>query len=252
MKHLRILSVILSVSLLVSVAAGCKKEESEAPVLIYYSEGQSEPSAITFPAEEQAAPAATEGGEVLAPIIADRTSTETTAASETSLTVESETSQTTAASETQETTASETSATTAAGGQSADVPVVTSGTHVHDDAGVISDESSLNSAMASFESDTGISPAIFTISNQLSGDEFRQYARDIYSNNFSDQDHVLIVYQLTPAGTWSWTCVFGNNTGTVFTQDHIDEFQSNLTNAFSSGNVDNALVSTFNAAENYD
>lgn len=244
MKHLRILSVILSASLLVSVAAGCKKEESEAPVLIYYSEGQSEPSAITFPAQEQAAPDATEGGEVLAPIIADRTSTETTAASETSLTVESETSQTTAA--------SETSTTTAEAGQGADVPVVPSGTHVHDDAGVISDESSLNSAMASFESDTGISPAIFTISNQLSGDEFRQYARDIYSNNFSDQDHVLIVYQLTPAGTWSWTCVFGNNTGTVFTQDHIDEFQSNLTNAFSSGNVDNALVSTFNAAENYD
>ena len=251
MKHLRILSVILSASLLVSVAAGCKKEESEAPVLIYYREGQSEPSAITFPAEEQAAPAATEGGEVLAPIIADRTSTETTIATETSQTVESETSQTTAASETQETTASETSATTAAG-QDADVPVVPAGTHVHDDAGVISDESSLNSAMASFESDTGISPAIFTISNQLSGDEFRQYARDIYSNNFSDQDHVLIVYQLTPAGTWSWTCVFGTNTGTVFTQDHIDEFQSNLTNAFSSGNVDNALVSTFNAAENYD
>ena len=100
MKHLRILSVILSASLLVSVAAGCKKEESEAPVLIYYSEGQSEPSAITFPAEEQDSPAATEGGEVLAPIIADRTSTETTIATETSQTVESETSQTTAASET--------------------------------------------------------------------------------------------------------------------------------------------------------
>ena len=124
--------------------------------------------------------------------------------------------------------------------------------HIYDEAGVIGDEGSVNSAMSSFESSTGVSPAIFTIRDSLTGDDFRQYARDIYSSNFSDQDHVLIVYQLTPQNTWSWTCVFGSNTGTVFDQDTINTFQSDLTNAFSSGNVDNALVSTFNNAQSQD
>ena len=261
MKNRRILITLLSVSLAASFA-GCKKEETQEPVMIYYSEGQQEADAVTvtFQNEEAASAGQSEPGttEVLAPIIASRdqaSPAQTMPSAETSATETTETTQTTqttAPSETAQTEASsETTAATettqAASSNTGSVPTV-SGSHISDGAGVIADEASVNSAMASFESSTGVSPAIFTISDSLTGDDFRSYARDIYTNNFNDQDHVLIVYQLTPAGTWSWTCVFGTNTGTVFDQDTIDTFQSNLTNAFSSSNVDNALVTTFNSA----
>ncbi len=253
MKKMQMISILVSASLAVTCFAGCKKSESEEPVIIYYSEGQQDPAAVTITLQE----GNTQGGgnetEPLAPIIADRSTSDpsTTVAAETSETsLPSETILPNESEESAALTTETTAATTASQEQPGAVPAL-SGSHINDGAGVIADEASLNSAMASFESDTGISPAIFTISDQLSGDDFRQYARDIYNTNFSDQDHVLIVYQVTPQGTWSWTCVFGSNTGTVFSQDNIDEFQTNLTNAFSSSNVDNALVTTFTAAENY-
>jgi hypothetical protein len=257
MKHIRILSIILSASLAMGVFAGCQKDNSEEPVIIYYSEGQEGPAA-TVTLQNTESGGQTDPAEPLGPILADRTGTETsattlsTAESETSATAESETSATESTGLTEATTT-----TTQEGNPNVpdgvdEVPVISSGAHVYDEAGVIGDEGSVNSAMSSFESSTGVSPAIFTIRDSLSGDDFRQYARDIYSSNFSDQDHVLVVYQLTPQNTWSWTCVFGSNTGTVFDQDTINTFQSDLTNAFSSGNVDNALVSTFNNAQSQD
>lgn len=254
MKKMRFLSIILSASLAMTVFAGCNKDNSEEPVIIYYSEGQEGPAA-TVTLQSADAASQTNPADPLAPILADRTGTETSVTLPTS---ESETSQTTQTSQTTETTDAEAAATTTAqdggqdaaqGGTSDDVPVIDSGSHIYDNAGVIGDESSVNSAMSSFQSSTGVNPAIFTIRDQLSGDDFRQYARDIYASNFDDQDHVLVVYQLTPQGTWSWTCVFGTNTGTVFTQDTIDTFQSDLTSAFSSTNVDTALVTTFNNAQ---
>ncbi len=255
MKNKRIIALLLSAALLVTIASGCKKEESEAPVVLYYGETQQEatPGTITF--ESSAAPAQANETEPLAPILADRTQTNSTMAAanvEQSQETAATTAETTAPSETTapaETTAETTAAAQSSSSSSAETPAIAAGSHIYDNAGVISDESSVNSAMNSFETNTGVSPAIFTIRNELSGDEFRQYARDLYSSNFEDQDHVLVVYQLTPAGTWSWTCVFGSNTGTVFTQDNINSFQTDLTDAFSSGNVDSALVNTFTNTE---
>ena len=244
MRRIGILSVLLVASITAAGICGCKKEESEEPVILYYGGEQTEQAAITLqPIDQPAVPGETE---ILAPIIAGSAETEVAVTAPSDESQETESSETTETSETSETTAAETTETTAAAPAEA-TPVVSS-SYVNDGAGVIANESAVNSAMASFESETGVSPAIFTISNQLSGDDFRQYARDIYSANYSDQDHVLIVYQLTPAGTWSWTCVFGTNTGTVFDQDTIDQFQTDLTNAFSSSNVDNALVTTFDNA----
>ena len=241
MRRNKIIAIVLSAAVFMGVAAGCKKEESQEPIMLYYDDAQGGDASMVTLASETA-PSQTQGGEILAPIIADRTQTNNTAA-------------TTATSETSETSSSETSATTTAenqegqtGDQPADVPSV-SGSHVTDNAGVIGDESAVNAAMSSFESNTGVSPAIITIRDSRSGDDFRQYARDLYSSNFSDQNHVLVVYQLTPQGTWSWTCVFGSDTGSVFTQDTINTFQSDLTSAFSSSSVDSALVNTFNNAQ---
>ena len=257
MKRLRILSVILAASVAMSLVSGCKKDGQEEPVVIYYSDQQQEVSAtVTLQnTDTTAAPAPSEN---LAPIIANQSEglTGTTALpSQSAAATVAESAAAETATEAGETTAATTAAQTeaAAGADTNNgeqMPDISSGSHVYDNAGVISDEGSLNSAMSSFESNTGVSPAIYTIRDQLTGDDFRQYARDVYSSNFDDQDHVLIVYQMTPAGTWSWTCVFGTNTGTVFTQDVIDGFQSDLTDAFSSSNVDNALVSAFNEAEN--
>ncbi len=254
MKNLRIMSILLAAAMVTSVAAGCKKEESEEPLVIYYSGEQQEGAVVTLQTGETGSPAAAQT-EPLAPIIADRTQTTETSALPSLESQESETSQTDPASEETAATTTAAAAETQQGGDqdaaaaSADVPVISGGSHIYDNAGVIADEGSVNSAMTSFESSTGVSPAIFTINNQLTGDDFRQYARDLYSTNFSDQDHVVVVYQLTPQGTWSWTCVFGSNTGTVFDQDTINTFQSDLTNAFSSSNVDTALVTTFNNAQ---
>ena len=246
MKRKQILAIILSLAVLTGAVAGCKKEEEQAPIMLYYDDAQGgDATMITLASEE--ATAQTNSGEVLAPILADRSQT---AASDPSA-VTTQTSETSETSQTGAT--SETSATTSAnqdgqgGDQDENLPSI-AGSYVTDNAGVIGDEASVNSSMSSFESSTGVSPAIFTIRDSLSGDDFRQYARDLYNSNFSDQNHVLVVYQLTPAGTWSWTCVFGSSTGTVFTQDRINSFQSDLTSAFSSGSVDSALVSTFNNA----
>lgn len=264
MKYLRIISVLISASLIMSVAVGCKKEETEEPVIFSYEEAQQQQDqgVITFESSEASqASAAVSGGETeaLAPIIASRDQTETAATVATAETITETTTEETASTETtatettaatETTTATETTAATQAqtADQGAEVPVVAAGTHIYDNAGVIANEASVNSAMASFESETGVSPAIFTISDSLTGDDFRSYARDVYSSNFDDQDHVVVVYQLNPQGVWSWTCVFGTNTGTVFTQDTIDQFQSDLTGAFSSSNVDSALVTTFDNA----
>ena len=237
----KIIAIVLSAAVFMGVAAGCKKEESQEPVILYYDDAQGGDASVVTLASESA-PSQTDSGEILAPIIADRSGTGNTTAA----TVTSETSETS----TTETSATETSQTQdgQTGDQQQDAPVV-SGSHVTDNAGVIGDESSVNSAMSSFESSTGVSPAIITIRDSRSGDDFREYARDLYSSNFSDQNHVLVVYQLTPQGTWSWTCVFGSNTGSVFTQDTINTFQSDLTSAFSSSSVDSALVTAFNNAQ---
>ena len=237
----KIIAIVLSAAVFMGVAAGCKKEESQEPVILYYDDAQGGDASVVTLASESA-PSQTDSGEILAPIIADRSGTGNTTAA----TVTSETSETS----TTETSATETSQTQdgQTGDQQQDAPVV-SGSHVTDNAGVIGDESSVNSAMSSFESSTGVSPAIITIRDSRSGDDFREYARDLYSSNFSDQNHVLVVYQLTPQGTWSWTCVFGSNTGSVFTQDRINTFQSDLTSAFSSSSVDSALVTAFNNAQ---
>ena len=262
MKYLRIISVLISASLIMSVAVGCKKEETEEPVIFSYEEAQQQQDqgVITFESSEASqASAAVSGGETeaLAPIIASRDQNETAATVPTAETITETTTEVTASPETpvtETTAAAETPAETTAATQAqtadqgAEVPVVAAGTHIYDNAGVIANEASVNSAMASFESETGVSPAIFTISDSLTGDDFRSYARDVYSSNFDDQDHVVVVYQLNPQGVWSWTCVFGTNTGTVFTQDTIDQFQSDLTGAFSSSNVDSALVTTFDNA----
>ena len=257
MKRLKIIAVLAAFCMVTAAAAGCKKNETEEPLVLYY--GQNETAVTVTLDNTDTATQAVSQGDPLGPILADRSQSgdATTPAAGETTSETSETSSETEADGAAETT--ETSAATAAddAGQGGDqdngqgnatpTPITTS-SHIYDNAGVIGDEGSVNAAMSSFQSQTGVSPAIFTIRDSLSGDDFRSYARDLYNTNFSDQDHVLVVYQLTPQGTWSWTCVFGTNTGTVFDQDTINTFQSDLTSAFSSSSVDSALVTTFNNA----
>ena len=252
MKKARVISIGLTAAMLITCSAGCKKQETNvAPIPYYGEQSAGSETAVTLQNSEQTVQV--QSTEALAPILADRDQQQIAAAdpeegAETEATIPTtptlETTQTTQTTETSETTAAAAPTQQPAN----DTPSMSSGSHIQDNAGVIADEASVNSAMSSFESTTGVSPAIFTIRDSLSGDDFRQYARDLYSNNFSDQDHVVIVYQLNSEGCWSWTWVFGSNTGTVFPQDKIDTLQSGLTNAFSSGNVDSALVTTFNNA----
>ena len=227
MDKKKILAVTMTSALAVTALAGCKKDDPRLETVPNQGE--------TLTTTQQTAATSDTTAQALAPVVSDTTQTsasETT--SETTTTQPTETSETTTA-------VVETSETT--------VPVIATTSYISDAANVISDETSVNNAMAQFESSTGITPALFTIVDQLKGDEFREYARNIYSSNFQDQDHVLVVYQRKPDGTWNWTCVYGTNTFKCFNQDNIDQFTDELTSGFSSGNVDGTFISAFTNAE---
>lgn len=84
-------------------------------------------------------------------------------------------------------------------------------THVKDEANVIKDDAALEAKLVEFEKATKIIPVVYTVKTDLKGDEFRTYTKNIYKNNFKDQNHFLIVYRVgKKGGGWSWTTSIGS------------------------------------------
>ena len=189
MKRIKIVSVLLAASFAASAFAGCKKKPVTSAVI------------VSTPAVTTAAPAPTTESttEALAPSIASEdTEEETSATFATVPTTEETTEKPTPTPKPKPTSTP------------APTPSVKITTHVKDEANVIKNDAALEAKLAEFEKATKIIPVIYTVKTNLTGDDFRTYTKNIYKNNFKDQNHFLIVYRVAKnGGGWSWTTSIG-------------------------------------------
>ena len=186
MKSIKIVSVMLAAAMAVSVLAGCKKKPVTSAVIV----STPAPTTAATTTEETTA----ETTEALAPSIATEETTTTFATVPT----------------TEETTKKPTP-TPKPTSTPAPTPSVKIGGLVKDEANVIKDDAALEAKLAEFQKATKIIPVVYTVKTNLTGDEFRTYTKNIYKNNFKDQNHFLIVYRVSKnGGGWSWTTSIGS------------------------------------------
>lgn len=126
---------------------------------------------------------------------------------------------------------------------------------ISDKAYLIDSKASLKATLSGFQNKTGITPAVFTVYNdswQGNYANLEYYAYDLYVNNFSDENHWLIVYS-TPRQhgeyeDWYWEGMQGDNTDDILTSTVTAAFnaelQKNLT-ARSRYTVGEAVVAAF-------
>ena len=186
MKSIKIVSVMLAAAIAVSVLAGCKKKPVTSAVIV----STPAPTTAATTTEETTA----ETTEALAPSIATEETTTTFATVPT----------------TEETTKKPTP-TPKPTSTPAPTPSVKIGGLVKDEANVIKDDAALEAKLAEFQKATKIIPVVYTVKTNLTGDDFRTYTKNIYKNNFKDQNHFLIVYRVSKnGGGWSWTTSIGS------------------------------------------
>ena len=186
MKSIKIVSVMLAAAIAVSVLAGCKKKPVTSAVIV----STPAPTTAATTVEETTA----ETTEALAPSIATEETTTTFATVPT----------------TEETTKKPTP-TPKPTSTPAPTPSVKIGGLVKDEANVIKDDAALEAKLAEFQKATKIIPVVYTVKTNLTGDDFRTYTKNIYKNNFKDQNHFLIVYRVSKnGGGWSWTTSIGS------------------------------------------
>ena len=187
MKSIKIVSVMLAAAMAVSLFAGCKKKPvSSVPAIV------STPVVTTEATTTEA------------------TTEETTTELVPSIATEEETTTFATVPTTEETTKKPTP-TKKPTSTPAPTPSVKIATHVKDEANVIKDDAALEAKLAEFEKATKIIPVVYTVKTNLTGDDFRTYTKNIYKNNFKDQNHFLIVYRVSKnGGGWSWTTSIGS------------------------------------------
>jgi hypothetical protein len=185
MKRKKLISVMLVAAMAASAFAGCGKKPTPASSVVIVST----PVATTAETTTEATT------EAPAPSLATEETTEET----TTFTVQT----------TEETTKKPT-ATPKPTSTPAPTPSVKLVSHVKDEANVIKDDAALEAKLVEFEKATKIIPVVYTVKTNLTGDDFRTYTKNIYKNNFKDQNHFLIVYRVAKnGGGWSWTTSIG-------------------------------------------
>lgn len=208
MKRIKIISVLLCSAAAVSVFAGCFKKPTPPSSAVIIST-----PAVTAEITTTAA----ETTEAIAPSFAPTEETEATYITE----------------PTTETTKKATP-TPKPTSTPAPTPSVKLASHVKDEANVIKDDAALEDKLAAFEKATKIIPVVYTVKTNLTGDEFRTYAKNIYKNNFKDQNHFLIVYRVAKSGGgWSWTTSIGSKAYNKLKKAGLSENYS--------GDISNAL-----------
>ena len=225
MKRTKIISVLLAASVAVTVFAGCKKKEPKVTNVIVVTQQTTTQQTTTEEPTENTNPA---------PFI------NTEATSETVMTVAPE-----------ETTKKPT-ATPKPTSTPAPTPSVKIASHVKDEANVIKDDAALEARLAEFEKATKIIPVVYTVKTNLKGDDFRTYVKNIYKNNYKDQNHFLIVYRVSKSGGgWSWTSSIGSKAYNKLKKAGISSTYSNDLSKALSGNKDKgkAFISFFNDAQ---
>ncbi|MCR5488757.1 MAG: TPM domain-containing protein [Saccharofermentans sp.] len=134
----------------------------------------------------------------------------------------------------------------------APTPSVKLATHVKDEANVIKDDAALEAKLVEFEKATKIIPVVYTVKTNLTGDDFRTYTKNIYKNNFKDQNHFLIVYRVAKnGGGWSWTTSIGSKAYSKLRSAGIHSTYSNDLSKALSGNKDRGkgFISFFDKAQ---
>jgi len=222
MKRIKIISVLLAAALAASAFAGCKKKVTPVSSAVVVQTTTSETTS-----------------EALAPVINGGNTDETT------MDTEETAEQTVAATTTEETepetttTTEETTAEPTPTPTPAPTPSVKIASHVKDEANVIKDDAALESKLAEFEKATKIIPVVYTVKTDLKGDDFRAYVKNIYKNNYKDQNHFLIVYRVAKTGGgWSWTSSIGSKAYSKLKNAGVSStYSSDLSKALS-GNKD--------------
>ena len=216
MKRIKIVSVLLAATMAATLFAGCKKKPVTSAVIV------STPAVTTT-----AAPTTEATTEAIAPSIASEETTQET--EETVFSVQTTEETTTETTEKPTPTPKPTST-------PAPTPSVKITTHVKDEANVIKDDAALEAKLVEFEKATKIIPVVYTVKTNLTGDEFRTYTKNIYKNNFKDQNHFLIVYRVAKnGGGWSWTTSIGTKAYQKLNKAGVSStYSSDLSNALKS------------------
>ena len=105
---------------------------------------------------------------------------------------------------------------------------------IEDSQNVIRDEEALSQILSAFYEETGVTPAVKTVSReQWSGNylSLMDYAMDEYYNLFQDENHWLIVYSMEtdPSGNlqkdqWQFEGIIGDDTGPSVNDWLCDQF----------------------------
>lgn len=126
---------------------------------------------------------------------------------------------------------------------------------IEDNLGVIEDKKSLKKSMKAFYEETGIVPAVITVSN----DEWKQdysslekYAYKVYVKRFDDEAHWLIIYSESVKDNgfvdWYWEGMQGDDTDHIITENRADDFTGSLNDRLlqrDKYSVDEAITATF-------
>jgi len=217
MKRIKIISVLLAAALAASAFAGCKKKVTP----------------VTSAVVVQTTTTSETTTEALAPSFnTDETTEETEETTEQTVATTSET-------EPETTTTEETTKEPTPTPTPAPTPSVKIASHVKDEANVIKDDAALEAKLAEFEKATKIIPVVYTVKTDLKGDDFRAYVKNIYKNNYKDQNHFLIVYRVAKTGGgWSWTSSIGSKAYSKLKNAGVSStYSSDLSKALS-GNKD--------------
>jgi hypothetical protein len=102
---------------------------------------------------------------------------------------------------------------------------------IEDQIGILKDRAGLKAAMQEFYDESGIVPAVITITNdtwQGNYSSLENYAYDEYLNRFDDEMHWLIVYSETIQDDgfedWYWEAIQGDDTDKILTEKKTDAF----------------------------
>ena len=236
MKKHKLISILAIAALSLTAFAGCgKKAPPPSSAVIVTTQA-------TVPTTEPLAPVINRGDETEPTYQTDDTEEETTAAT---TTTEEETTTTEEPTPTPTPKPNPTST-------PAPTPSVKLASHVKDEANVIKDDAALEAKLVEFEKATKIIPVVYTVKTNLTGDDFRTYTKNIYKNNFKDQNHFLIVYRVAKnGGGWSWTTSIGSKAYSKLKSAGINStYSSDLSKALS-GNKDRGkgFISFFDKAQ---
>ena len=222
MKKLKLISILTIAAIGLTAFAGCRKRVTPASSAVIVTT-----QATTAPTTEALAPVINRGDDNTEPAYQPGEEDDETTVATTTEETEPETTTT------KEPTPTPTPKPTST---PAPTPSVKIATHVKDEANVIKDDAALEAKLVAFEKATKIIPVVYTVKTDLKGDDFRTYTKNIYKNNFKDQNHFLIVYRVAKnGGGWSWTTSIGSKAYSKLKSAGINTtYSSDLSKALSS------------------